>query len=248
MSGKRKHPVLNITDHLMYSYRWTIIGYWIVFLMIYIGIGILLNSNIIVDEDMDKVGVWEGASVSPKIFLLVIGILLTPMSLASFVSNGITRRHFVLGVSVSIAAFSAIFAVMMTAGYPIEQLIYDQNNWPLELRNPHLFTSTSQLGWIFFEYFCLFFTYFGSGWLIGTGFYRFNWRIGVLITLVALLPSIAMEVLLSSDWMGSLMQSVLEVQRTPLAALVLLALLILGLIVLVNFMMLRRVAIKRKTF
>jgi len=74
----------------------------------------------------------------------------------------------------------------------------------------------ASLGWIFFEYFCLFFAYFGSGWLIGSGFYRFDWKIGILISVAALLPAMAMEIVLSSDWIGKLLQSVVN-DRTYIA-------------------------------
>lgn len=178
---------------------------------------------------------------------MVIGILLTPISLASFVSNGVTRRDFIKGVSVVLSVYAAISALIITIGYPIEQLVYDRYGWQLEMKNPHLFTSAAQPGWIFIEYFFLFFAYFGSGWLIGSGFYRFNWRIGMVLSLVGLVPAIAMEVVLSSDWMGTLLQSVLGVARTPHAIVILLAVIVGALLVALNFLTLRSVAIKKKS-
>jgi hypothetical protein len=248
MSDKRKHPMLNVAQQIMYSYRWTIIFYWIIFILIYIGVGVLTNSEAIVGSDFEGQEIWESTTISPKIFLLVIGILLTPVSLASFVSSGVTRKHFIGGVSLVLVMISAIFSIMLTIGYPVEQFIYDKNNWTLELKNPHLFSSSSEWGLIFFEYFCLFFAYFGSGWLIGSGFYRFNWKIGTLISVVSILPAMAMEVVLSSDWIGNLLQSVLGIERTSLAVVVIFAFLVMACIVALNYLMLRRVAIKKKLF
>ncbi|MGO4694073.1 hypothetical protein AB4Z50_07305 [Paenibacillus sp. 2TAB26] len=248
MSSKRKHPVLNVAQHMMYTFRWTIFFYWVIFILIYIGVGFLMNAEAIVGPDVDGQEIWESTTISPRLFLLVIGILLTPASLASFVSSGVTRKHFIGGVSLVLVLFSAIFALILTIGYPVEHFIYDKKNWTLELNNPHLFSSSLELGWIFFEYFCLFFAYFGSGWLIGSGFYRFNWKIGVLISVAALLPMMAMEAVLSSDWIGNLLQTGLEVERASLAAVIILAFAVMLCIVALNFMMLRRVSIRKKLF
>ncbi|MGO4545927.1 hypothetical protein AB4Z29_14095 [Paenibacillus sp. 2TAB23] len=246
MSRKRKHPAHNVASELLYTYRWTFIVYWIVFIAIFLGIAVFLNTNMFNSEGFDTQSVWEGASNSPKIFLMVIGILLTPLSLASFVSNGVTRKHFIIGGSFLVTLMSAIYALIMTAGYPIEQMIYEQNNWTLALKNPHIFSSSDQLAGIFFEYFFLFFAYFGSGWIIGSGFARFRWQLGVIISIAALLPAMAMELVLSSDWMGRLMQTVFEVERNPIAVVFVLAVIVMACIVGLNYLLLRRVAIKKR--
>ncbi|WP_138755705.1 hypothetical protein [Paenibacillus sinopodophylli] len=246
MTRKRRHPAHNVTHQLLFTYRWTFIVYWIVFIAIFIGIAVVLNHLAPSKEAMDSQSVWEGAANSPKVFLMVIGILLTPLSLASFVSSGVTRKHFIMGIGFFMMVMSAIFAFVMVAGYPIEQMIYDKNGWSLALNNPHIFTSSDQLIGIFFEYFFLFFAYFGSGWMIGSGFTRFQWQIGIIISVVALLPAMAMEVVLSSDWMGSLMQSVFEVERSPLAAVIVLAIIVMASIIGLNYLLIRRVAIKKK--
>lgn len=239
MIGKRKHPMLNVAQHIMYSFRWTIILYWLIYIVVFVGIGILTNSGVVTGSDFKGQEAWDATALSPKIFLLVIGILLTTISLAGFVSSGVTRRYFVGGVSLVLIIFSAIFALLMTAFIPLEQFIYNSGEGNLEL---------GELGRKLFEYFCLFFTFFGSGWLIGSGFYRFNWQIGVLISLAALLPPLIMEVVLSPEWIDGLQQSVFEVERFPLVVVGLLAILIMASTVVLNFMMLRRVAIKKRLF
>ncbi|WP_419871616.1 hypothetical protein [Candidatus Pristimantibacillus sp. PTI5] len=57
-----------------------------------------------------------------------------------------------------------------------------------------------------------------------------------------------MEVVLSSDWIGKLLQSVFEVERNPLAVVVLLAVLVMAFMIGLNYFMIRRVAIKKRTF
>ncbi|MEV5030579.1 hypothetical protein MRBLPE1_006271 [Paenibacillus sp. LPE1-1-1.1] len=42
-----------------------------------------------------------------------------------------------------VTAVSTLFGLTMTAGYLVEQFVYNQNHWTLELQNPHLFTSSA---------------------------------------------------------------------------------------------------------
>lgn len=67
MSSKRKHPVLNVAQHMMYTFRWTIFFYWVIFILIYIGIGILTNAESIVGPDFEGQEVWESTTISPSI-------------------------------------------------------------------------------------------------------------------------------------------------------------------------------------
>lgn len=128
---------------MIYSFRWTFVSYWLIYIAIFVGLAILKNSNAVIDVEFGLQGVWESASVSPKIFPMVIGIILTPLSLASFVSNGVTRKHFIGGMILVVTAVSTLFGLTMTAGYLVEQFVYNQNHWTLELQNPHLFTSSA---------------------------------------------------------------------------------------------------------
>lgn len=245
MNRKRRHPAVNVALQLMHTYRWTLSMYWLIFLVIYIAIGVILRAPA-VGYEMEAQGLWEGASTSPKIFLLVIGILMTPLSLASFVSNGVTRRHFIWGVSGLLVVYSAISAIIMVIGYPIEQWIYDRYDWPLELGNPHLFKDASQPWLVFVEYFFLFIAYFGSGWLIGSSFYRFNWKLAVVLCLVTLLPAMAMESVISADWIGSILQKAYDIERASLAVVIPLALCVVALLLGSVYLLLRQVAVKRK--
>ncbi|MBD2872342.1 hypothetical protein [Paenibacillus arenilitoris] len=246
MTRSRKHPALIVAGNLMYTYRWVLATYWLVFIVIYVGIGFILRMNGTAGGDIDGQSIWEGAGSSPKIFLMVVGIMMTPLSLASFVANGITRRHFIGGVMLVIAIFAIVSSILLTVGYPIERAVYEMNGWPLALKNPHLFETTRQYGWIFVESFLLFFAYFGSGWLIGSGFYRFHWRVAIVLSALALLPAMAMEVVLYSDWMGQLLQTAFEADRAPMPLALSLSVIVAALTAALNYLMLRHVAIKKK--
>lgn len=246
MKSKRRHPALNAALRLMYAYRWTVGFYWLIYICTYVIIGILVNSPAVFGDAVDAQGMWEGSSNSPKIFLMVIGILMTPMSLAGFVSNGVTRKHFICGAGILSVVLSAISAVIMTIGYPIEQWIYERLDWPHELNNPHLFTDTTQVWAIFAEYFFLFAAYFGTGWLIGGLFYRFNWKLALFLCVFALLPAMAMEIVLAADWAGQLLQTVFETERPAMGVVLSLALIVTALTFGAAYLLLRHVTIKRK--
>ncbi|WP_337101022.1 hypothetical protein [Paenibacillus sp. YIM B09110] len=127
----------------MHTYRWSLGIYWLIFICIYVIIGIVINAPALAGNDIDARGMWEGASTSPRIFLLVIGIMLTPLSIAGFVANGVTRKYFIWGASGLIVVYSAISALIMTLGYPIEKWIYEYYDWEITLNNPHLFIDAS---------------------------------------------------------------------------------------------------------
>ncbi|MEV5030578.1 hypothetical protein [Paenibacillus sp. LPE1-1-1.1] len=69
-----------------------------------------------------------------------------------------------------------------------------------------------------------------------------------MFSIIALLSAMAMEAVLSSDWTGKLLQSVLDVERNSLAVVVLLAVLVLAFTMAMNYFLLHRVAIKKRTY
>lgn len=228
MKGNKRNPVLNVALHLWRGYRFSILGFWIVLFAIYFIISVVLRTNGIevnMNNAADIEGSWHGYSTAPKVYLLVIGILLTLASLSSFVANGVTRRHFFQGSSLLLLFFSLISAILITAGYPMEQLVYHLMDDDSKLSHPPLFQTA-------FEFFLLFFAYFGVGWLIGTGFYRFYWWIGIINCCLALVPIVLLEMTIAGT-----MQPFYKWA---------LALLLTALPVFVTYAFLRRTAIRRK--
>ena len=215
-----------VFNHTWSVYRKILFWYWITFILIFLAIGFMQQMNIFSNTDLGTAGVWNGAVSIPGYFLFVIGILLTPISLANFVTSGITRKHFTIGTFYLLLIMSAISAIVLTAGFPVEHLLY------------HLFTSsgnTSQPSLLrfFIEHFLLFVGYFSSGWMIGTIFSRFQWHVGILYTVIAFSPTILMEYMIKQEW--NTLASIGEL------------ILIAALMLAVNFKLLARIPIKRRS-
>ncbi|RJE87629.1 hypothetical protein D3P07_15035 [Paenibacillus sp. 1011MAR3C5] len=237
MIAKRKHPMLIVANNLWSGYRTSLIGYWIIFVAIFVGIHLGLPINMSKELGIGE-GIWAGASISPKIYLLVIGILLTPVSLSSFVSSGITRKHFVGGAMLFTLLMSLISAIVMVVGFPVERLLTDWFGGQEILVTPPLLQSGV-------EFFLGFLGYFAIGWMIGSGFYRFSWQSGIAISILSLVPIIFIEMVSGT---GPIELFGYTMTRPSVSFMVemLLVLLIVCIIMALNYGMHRTVAIKRK--
>lgn len=239
MKQTGKHPALKVAGSLWSYYRFTLTWHWAIFVVAFVGINILLHRLEVEDVNALSDGIWAGSASSPKIFLLVIGILLTPISLASYVSFGITRKHFALGSILLLIGMSFVSAILMTLGYPIERVIYGMIGETADLVHPPLLQSAA-------EHLLLFVGYFSAGWMIGSGFYRNDWRIGTVICLLALIPIILMEATAESGGLIRFMSYSFDFPAFAPWLELLLQLLIAAIMLAVNYLMLRKVAIRRK--
>jgi hypothetical protein len=229
---ERRSPAMNVAKHLWGTYRYILIWFWIVFAAIYVTINELIMRGYIPDEEIRESGsIWEGASFSPRIFLLVIGILLTIGSFNSFVSNGITRRSFGKGGLAFAGAMSLVCAVVNLLGYPIERFIIDISGAERVLVHPNFVVEGLTTLILYFGYFC-------AGWLIGTGFYRFHWFKGLLVCWLAVAIMVGMEIVSEMD-IAEAAAADAGVKLLVLAALAALA-------AWLNATFLRKVAVKRK--
>jgi len=237
MTAKRKHPVWIVANNLWSGYRPSLIGYWIIFVAIFVGIHLGLPINLSKESGIGQ-GIWANASLSPKVYLLVIGILLTPISLSSFVSSGITRKHFVGGAILFTMLMSLISAIVMIVGFPVERLLTDWFGGQEILVTPPLL----QYG---VEFFLGFLGYLAIGWMIGSSFYRFSWQSGIVISILSLVPILLIEMVSGS---GPIELFGYTMTRLSISFTVemLLILLIVGIIMALNYGMLRKAAIKRK--
>ncbi|MEK3882319.1 hypothetical protein [Paenibacillus sp. PL2-23] len=227
MNKSGQHPALKVAGSMWSGYRVTLIWYWSIFVIVYVGINLLLRHLGEVDESMWGGGIWEGSVYSPKIFLLVIGILVTPVSLASYVTFGITRKHFAWGSALLFVGLSFVCTVLTAVGYPIEQLLYQMAGGTGDLKQPPLLEGSM-------DYFILSVGYCLAGWLIGNGYYGKDWRVGTIICVAALVPIILMEIIADAGTSFALWLEVLML------------LVVAGLLLAANLFLLRKVRIRRK--
>lgn len=231
VKGKRS-PAMNVAYHVWGTYWHSLIWFWGIFTVVYVGINELMMRGYIESDEIRESGsIWVGASFSPRIFLLVMGILLTIGSFNSFVSNGITRRSFGKGGLVFAAVMSLICAIVNLLGYPVERLIIHVSGSERLLLHPNLVVDGITNLILYFVYFC-------SGWMIGTAFYRFHWFKGLLICWLAVAIMVGIEILNEMEIVGAAAVD---------TGIKLLALAIIGsLVVWLNATFLRKVTVKRK--
>jgi hypothetical protein len=128
-----------------------------------------------------------------KVYLLVIGILLTPMYLPVFVANGTTRCDFTRGSLAYGAIAATASALVIYLGYAVEGVIYRVNGWTHATGMGHLFLSPNEPAAVLVEYALLCLAYFLSGWLIGSGYYRFGWWKGLFFMAAGAIPLVGVE-------------------------------------------------------
>ncbi|QNK59092.1 hypothetical protein [Paenibacillus sp. PAMC21692] len=232
MAKGKRSPVMNVAFHLWSAYRHVLVWFWVIFTVIYFGINEMIMRGIIPDESIRNSGrEWDGASIAPRIFLLVLGILLTIGSFNSFVSNGITRRSFGRGGLLFAGLLSIICTVLHLLGYPIEMLIIEISGAERSMQYPNLAIVAITNLLMYFGYFC-------GGWLIGTGFYRFHWFKGLLVCGLAVAFLIGMETMTATELTGS--------AAADQGIILLVLALASFLIVWINDGFLRKISVKRK--
>ncbi|WP_112242643.1 hypothetical protein [Kribbella monticola] len=159
---------------------------------------------------------WDYGTQSPKYFSAAIGITLTPALFTLMIAHGVTRRMFALAGSIMLVGAAAAIALLWVVVYQVERVIYDAAGLTQTLTNQHLFTTTSQVGLIFLEYFLLIVSHEIAGWLIGIGFYRFGFWKGLALLPLGLIPAAAAEFLLVAQWIAQALENT-GYHRPPLA-------------------------------
>lgn len=236
----KKHPAINVALQLWAAYRWTLLWYWIVFIIVIVALHILLRDTG-GEVDIEVNGIWAGSSASPKVFMLVFGLMITPVSLAGFVSNGVTRKHFSLGATLFIIGVTLLCTLIFAAGFPVEKAALDWFGHSDQLVHPPLFrTAAAQ--------FLIIVGYFGMGWLIGTSFYRYNWRVGVIISVLSFVPVTIMEFFAGSAGFLKFLEGRIPIPALNFGIVFILLAVIAAAIVCANYLMLRKAPIKRKIF
>ena len=233
------HRLRRILLAMWVGMRPMLVGYWIVMLVgfLIVGIGIKAATG-----GIDH-STWDYGTQSPKYFSMAVGITVTPAYFALLISQGITRRMFSFASGIYLAGAAAGTSLLWVLMYQLERLLYAAQGWPDTMTNPHLFTSTTQAGLIFAEFFLLILSHEVTGWLLGITFVRFGaWR-GIVLLPLALLPAAAAEFLLVAQWLADVLDNI-GYRRPPLAIAVPAVLVVSALGVYAGYRVLRPMAVK----
>jgi len=219
--------------------RQMLVGYWIVMIVGFLVIAVSVNA---VSGAID-VSMWDYGTQSPKYFSMAIGITVTPAFLNLLIAHGVTRRMFSVAVSIYLAGAAAATAVVWVLVYQVEHVIYSWQGWTQALSSPHLFTSTSQAGLIFTEFFLLVVSHEVAGWLLGITFVRLGFWRGLPLLPLSLIPAAAAEFLLVAQWLADPLNN-LGYHRPPLAVAVPSVLVVSALGLYAGYLLLRPMALK----
>jgi hypothetical protein len=197
--------------------------FWSILIVVF---AIVLTARASTAEVDTSTWLWMGSS--PKIFALVIGILLPTLALPRWVSHGITRRAFTFAADIIVGAIAIMGAALVAVGYAAESVVYRAvglqdalDDLPLRL-----FADSSAWYLIVVQYALLFGAYAITGWLIGAGYYRWGALRGTLFLIPAALPLVATEAIL----VGQPLADELGLERLPVPAMIaaVLAITVLG--------------------
>jgi hypothetical protein len=206
------HRLKTVLLSMTVGLRQMLVGYWIVMIVAFLIIGLVIQlATSGVNSSM-----WDYSTQSPKYFSLALGVTLTPPYLALLVAQGVTRRMFAVASGIYLTGAAAATSVVWVVAYQLEHALYAWQGWPDTLTNPHLFTSTSQVGLMFAEFFLLILSHEVTGWLLGITFVRLGFWRGVLLLPLALVPAVAAEFLLVAQWLADVLNST-GYHRPPLA-------------------------------
>lgn len=186
MTLRMSQPARNVLGYLSKSLRWSLVGFWVTVMIVALSIGLAGRYRNPGAPDVNYLELIGGAT---KGYMMVIGILATPIYLPLFVTHGTTRRDFVKGS----LAFAALLSVAATAVLYLSYLLQEAGAQPYKIGQGHLFTALNQPLLIFVEYSLLLMAFFVSGWLIGSAYYRFGWVKGLFFMAVSLLPVVGLE-------------------------------------------------------
>ncbi|TDU91157.1 hypothetical protein EV138_4758 [Kribbella voronezhensis] len=200
-----------VLQAMVIGLRPMILGYCLVMVVTFAIGGLITQFAGGIDHSM-----WDYGTQSPKYFSSAIGITLTPALFTLMIAYGVTRRMFAVASSIMLVGAATAIALLWVVVYQVERVIYDSAGLTQTLTNQHLFTSTSQVGLIFLEFFLLIVSHEVAGWVIGIGFYRFGFWKGLALLPLGLVPAAAAEFLLVAQWLAQALENT-GYHRPPLA-------------------------------
>lgn len=128
---------------------------------------------------------------STPVYMLVIGIIAGAYFLPFFVKHGVTRKDYFIGSSVAAFGLSVLLTVIFGILSVIEFAVFKLIQLPIAFKPFDLAASDLLLGDSMFLSIILQVLYIWAfyliGWFVQTGFYRFNWMIGLVFCVAAIL-------------------------------------------------------------
>ena len=167
--------------------------------MIVVGVAV---ANVVLTRFLDPgFSVWLFAGSVGRYWLMVVGILLVSMHLRQFISNGVTRRDFLIGAAVFGLILAVFFAVLVPLGHGVESALLGLDGRRGVGYPPFSFAvAVGEFGYSLPGALA-----FGvSGIAVSAGFYRYGAWGGSLVMLPALLPIAASQAFLGIDDHGEL--------------------------------------------
>lgn len=142
---------------------------------------------------------WSHFSQLAAWYVLGMAGYITYVLLPMHVANGLTRREFAIQVALFLPVFALVSAALMTAGYGVERLFYALNDWPQAVSGSHLYSSSTDYGWIFVEFALIYLVWGAVGAVGGAAWYR-SIKAGVAVTAAGILLITIATAALASDW------------------------------------------------
>lgn len=116
--------------------------------------------------------VWDPAVTIVRWFALGYGLYLVNRLLAVYVAHGRTRREFLRSVAVFVVGAGAVLAVLLTAGFALEAVLYRVMDLPQRVAPERLFDSPTEYPRVFLSYWAMLVIWTTIGLLLAAGFYR----------------------------------------------------------------------------
>lgn len=215
MSATTYRRAVLVTGDISRGLWIALVGFMAIIAVIFLAIGVAgaLAGNL---DGGAGDSMWENSAYATRYFPLALGVMLTTAYLPIAVANGVTRRSFGLGGAAVVLGIAAVMAVLEAAGYLVENGLYRLAGATPEFTTPHLFGSGTEFWVVVPEVWITVSANVAVGWLIGSAYYRWGWFGPTLALPLMLVPTLAVEALMSIGWAGALMIDTLSIDRRPL--------------------------------
>lgn len=124
---------------------------------------------------------WAYVGSVPQVFLFVLGILMSGSNLRVHIAHGYTRRDFNAGGLLYGLGMVAVVTLLHSAGFALERALFAVVGWEQFPQAADPLADVASTGTMTAEFALLNVFYYMAGWVVGSGFYRFHWLIGLII-------------------------------------------------------------------